>query len=122
MTTHNRQATPARAVIYRRAAADHAELTDRLLEQQSLRCEAFCLNRGWEVVDTFTDTVSTSHERPGYEAMLMAIQAGGVEALVSSSQDRLVRRPSEYDRLWGVLRAANVSLACGSSVYDGDDS
>jgi len=74
------------------------------------------------VVDTFTDTVSTSHERPGYEAMLMAIQAGGVEALVSSSQDRLVRRPSEYDRLWGVLRAANVSLACGSSVYDGDDS
>ena len=88
-----------RALVYLRVSLDSTgeRLTVRRHEKA---CRALCKQRGWEVVQVFTDnSVSAAGKvyRAQFAAMLDAIKQGGVDVVVAWALDRFIR--SARDRL-----------------------
>jgi site-specific DNA recombinase len=110
-----------RAVLYARLSRDRSgeqTATARQLED----CRAFAASKGWEIAGEFTDADVSAYKknvpRPGYEAMLAALDAGEVDVIVAWKLDRLLRRVMDFEKLWErcEARAANVT-----TVRDGID-
>src|SRR4051812_750934 len=80
-------ARPVKAAIYCRISRDRVEITEggekRFtmlgVERQELDCRIKAASLGWEVAETFVDndiSATSGRTRPGYEAMLAAIENG----------------------------------------------
>jgi site-specific DNA recombinase len=66
------------------------------VERQFPPCEKLCADRGWTVVETYTDNDVSAYrrkKRPAYERMLKDAQAGIIDAIVAWHPDRLSRDP-----------------------------
>ncbi|GEL22749.1 hypothetical protein PSU4_17030 [Pseudonocardia sulfidoxydans NBRC 16205] len=70
------------------------------VDRQRAECQALADKLGWVVVATFEDNDMSAYSgkpRPGYRALLDAIQAGTVDTVVAWHTDRLHRSPSELE-------------------------
>jgi site-specific DNA recombinase len=84
-----------RAGIYLRIsrAADGSTLG---VERQLPDCEKLCRDKGWQVVDTYTDNDISAYRRkrrPDYERLLQDAVIGRIDAIVAWHPDRLSRDP-----------------------------
>lgn len=101
-----------RAAIYARISADP---TGRGLGvgRQIEDCEKLCTDEGWTVVQRYADNDVSAFSgklRPQYEAMLAAVESGGIDVLVAYHADRLHRSPIELERFIGVVERAQCDV------------
>lgn len=101
-----------RAGIYLRQSVDrHGD--ELAVSRQREDCRKLCTDRGWLIVDEFTDndTSATRGVRPQYARMLDAIRAGHLDAVVSWDLDRLHRRPAELEEFITLADEHRIALA-----------
>jgi site-specific DNA recombinase len=90
--------------------------------RQEKACRSFAELRGWEVIEVFEDVDLSAYQRgvlrPSYERLLAAIDDGAVDGVLVWKLDRLVRRPSEFERFWTACEAHDVVLASATEPLD----
>jgi len=92
--------TPTRAVVYLRISIDS---TGRMLAvtRQREDCERIARERGWRIVREYVDnSISASDarkNRPGYDGIVRAWEAGEFDALLCYDLDRLTRQPRQLE-------------------------
>lgn len=103
-----------RTVIYARFSS--ALQNSRSIEDQIAVCRERCAREGWTVVDVFTDYAISGAagidegQRPGLNALLARIDAGGVEQLLAESTDRIARHQGDFYAIRERLDYAQVRL------------
>lgn len=89
--------------------------------RQEKECRALAKERGFQIVEVFTDTDLSAYRkgvvRPQYEAMLEAMADGAFDGVVVWKLDRLVRRIVEFSRFWAVASKHDVALVSKSDSY-----
>ena len=106
-----------RAALYLRVSKD-----GQTVENQRLALEAVCEQRGWQVVQVYSDNgVSGAKgriQRPGLDAMLKDATRGGLDVVLAWALDRLGRSLIDLlDTLAG-LDAAGVALVLHQQAID----
>lgn len=88
------------AAIYARISSDQAG--DGLgVTRQLEDCRKLAAGKGWPVADIYVDNDISAYRnkhRPEYARMLQDIESGRVDAVVAYHQDRLTRRPMEWEQ------------------------
>lgn len=82
------------------------------MRRQLEDCRAIVDRNGWVVADEYVDNDVSAFRgavRPEYERMLVDIGAGRVDAVVVYHQDRLTRRPIEFEQFNQVCEAAGMT-------------
>lgn len=92
--------TTIRAAIYLRQSLD--QTGDGLaVERQREDCERIARERGWNVVEVYTDnSISASKKtvkRPAYDRLLSDFGSGRFDALICYDLDRLTRQPRQLE-------------------------
>ena len=71
-------------------------------ERQARACRSFAEVRGWDVSGVYEDVDLSAYRpnvtRPGYEALLRALEAGQLDGVLVWKLDRLVRRSAQFER------------------------
>ncbi len=101
------------AALYTRISSDPSGQRSGV-ERQRQDCEAHCRARGWTVGEVFEDndtSASNGKPRRAYERMLAAVEAGGVDAIVTWHNDRLHRSPKELEAFIDLVERTRVRLA-----------
>lgn len=81
-----------RAAIYKRVSTTREEDEGSGLDTQDDSCQSFIRARGWELVATYSDTLSGRREkRPGFDQMLHDAAMKQFRAVVVFKLDRLTR-------------------------------
>lgn len=91
--------TMTTCAIYVRISRD-AEGSGLGVERQEADCRALAERLGWSVAEVFSDNDTSAYSgktRPGYKAMLQAVETGLVTAVVAWHTDRLHRRAAELE-------------------------
>jgi len=88
-----------RCAVYARLSKDRRGLSENV-EIQIEECVAYAQAMGWIIVGVFQDNdISASRfstaPRPGYQALLDAIQAGEVDVVLATEMQRIHRRLEE---------------------------
>ena len=101
---------PLRAAIYARYSSDlqsAASITDQVRV-----CRALCADRGWLVVEVFTDEAMSgaSHLRPGFQSMQQAAMNGRFDIITAEALDRLSRDQEHIAALHKRMSFLDVSL------------
>lgn len=93
-------AAPIRAAIYLRVSLD-ATGEGLAVERQRHDCQRIARDRGWTVVETYTDNSISAYNRskvrPAYDRMVTDYQAGRFTAIVCWDLDRLTRQPRQLE-------------------------
>lgn len=102
-----------RAAVYLRQSLDR---TGEMLAiaRQRKACLQLCRERGWTPVEYVDNDVSASkkrQKRPDFERMLVDIDAGQVDAVVTWDLDRLYRQPTDLERLIDLAEDRGLLLA-----------
>ncbi|GAA2166367.1 DNA invertase Pin-like site-specific DNA recombinase [Humibacillus xanthopallidus] len=116
-------AKPLRAVIYVRLSSYKGE-TDSTTSPQRQReaCEAYCLAKGWEVVEVVEDlNVSGSDkglrlDRPGLRRVRELLPA--VDVVIFSKLDRLARNVVDFDIFAKIAAKHDVALVSVAESLD----
>lgn len=88
-----------RTVIYARFSS--ALQNSRSIEDQVAVCRERAGREGWEIVDVFTDYAISGaagidgDARPGLNALLARVEAGGVDQVLAEATDRLARHQGD---------------------------
>ena len=99
-----------RAIIYTRVSTDE-QGDNYSLPTQVEGCQRYAAQHGMEVVAQFQDVMSGAKlDRPGLTKVRQIIAAGGCDALVVYSQDRLTRTVAHLLLLCDELRAGGVAM------------
>ncbi|OKH63727.1 recombinase [Mycobacterium sp. SWH-M3] len=110
-----------RAALYLRISRD---LTGEGLavERQRELCQQIVNLRGWTVVDEFVDnSISASDarkNRPGYDALVAAYDAGAFDALVCYDMDRLTRQPRQMEDWLDAAEKNGLALVTANGEAD----
>lgn len=110
-----------RAALYLRISRD---LTGEGLavERQRELCQEIVKQRGWTVVDEFVDnSISASDarkNRPGYDALVAAYEAGEFDALVCYDMDRLTRQPRQMEDWLDAAEKKGLALVTANGEAD----
>lgn len=107
------------AVIYTRISSDKSG-EGLGVERQRTECLALAERLGWTVVDTFSDNDISAYSgkvRPGYRAMLAAVEAGQVGGILAWHSDRLHRSMTELESFIDSCKAHAVQI---QTVTSGD--
>jgi site-specific DNA recombinase len=108
-----------RTAIYTRLSKD-TDGDELGVGRQLAGCQALAERLGWQIVATFTDDDISAYSgktRPGFEALLLAMQDGQLDALIVWHVDRLYRSMKDLERLIEIAEAARVQLR---TVNSGD--
>jgi DNA invertase Pin-like site-specific DNA recombinase len=108
-----------RAIVYLRISKDRTGLEAGVSRQRE-DCERRCRERGWTLVAEHADndmSATTGRRRPGFEAMLNALQAGEADVVVAWALDRLQRNRRDELRLYDACRTMGASM----SLVNGPD-
>jgi site-specific DNA recombinase len=100
-----------RAAIYARISEDRSGEALGVARQVE-DCRRLITDRGWTVVREYVDNDFSAYlakYRPGYEAMLADLGAGELDAIVVYHQDRLTRRPAEFEAFLEACTAAKMT-------------
>ncbi len=110
-----------RAALYLRISRD---LTGEGLavERQRELCEQIISHRGWTVVGEYVDnSISASDarkNRPGYDALVAAYEAGSFDALVCYDMDRLTRQPRQMEDWLDAAEKHGLALVTANGEAD----
>ncbi|MGQ0482807.1 MAG: recombinase family protein [Pseudonocardia sp.] len=92
--------TRIRCAVYLRISLD-ATGEGLAVERQRQACERLARDRGWDVVETYTDNSISAYSkttiRPAYDRMVTDYAAGKFSALVCWDLDRLTRQPRQLE-------------------------
>jgi DNA invertase Pin-like site-specific DNA recombinase len=100
------------AAIYTRISLDRTGEALGVTRQYDA-CAELANRLGWTVASHFDDNDMSAYSgkrRPGFEALLSAIEAGEVDALICWHTDRLYRSLPDLERLIVAAEAHNVAL------------
>jgi len=92
--------------------------------RQEQDCRAKAAAEGLEVVDVFVDndlgaSNLSRRQRPAYEEMLERVRSGDAGVVVTYSNSRLTRRPSEWIELINLANVGSMQIVtCVSGDYD----
>lgn len=102
-----------KAIVYLRISQDRTG--ERAgVDRQREDCLKRAKERGWEVVGIETDndiSAAGKRRRPGFEAMLSAVEAGKAQIIVAWDLTRLQRSRRDEVRLYEVCQKHNMRLA-----------
>lgn len=113
------------AAIYARISSD--QTGERLGVQRQLEdCRKLAVEKGWPVVGEYIDNDISAFKgkaRPEYQRMLEDIKSGRVDAVVAYHQDRLTRRPMEWEQFVELCDKAGVQhlVTVTSDINFGND-
>lgn len=103
-----------RTAAYVRYSSDNQR--EASLDDQLRNCSQYCSRVGWPAPTVFSDAaISGSHaERPGYRALIAAIERGEFDVLLVDDMSRLSRDSTESGRIlrrlaWHSIRLVGVS-------------
>lgn len=110
-----------RAAIYLRQSLDRTGEELAVSRQRDL-CRNIIELRGWTLVDEFTDnSISASDatkNRPGYNALVEAYDAGRFDALVCYDMDRLTRQPRQMEDWLDAAEQRGLALVTANGEAD----
>lgn len=99
-----------RAILYCRVSTEEQEHNNSLPTQLQA-CRRYAEQQGWSVVAELHDALSGALlDRPGLSKLRQVVAAGGVDAVIVYSQDRLTRSVAHMLLLRDELNAAGVAL------------
>lgn len=101
------------ALVYTRISQDRVGLAAGVTRQRE-DCDRRCTERGWSIVAHHSDndiSAAGKRKRPGFDAMLAAIESGKVGAVVAWSLDRLQRNRRDELRLYEACRGKDVVIS-----------
>jgi site-specific DNA recombinase len=107
-----------RCAIYLRISDDQSGKKAGV-DRQREACQALAERRDWTVVEVFVDndiSAFTGKTRPGFEAMLKAIERGQVEAVVAWHTDRIYRKVKDLLRLLEASPALEIRTVEGGDI------
>lgn len=107
-----------RAATYSRYSSDRQR--ESSIQDQQRNCERRIAAEGWTLISHFCDNAlsGSSAERPGYQAMLRAAEAGEFAALLLDDLARLSRDQVESERVIRRLEFRGVRIIGVSDGYD----
>lgn len=120
------EAVPQRAGIYCRlsfAPDGSLEKVDR----QEVQCRERAVQLGWVISEAhiFKDNSRSAwqrhRKRPGWTALLNALDAGEIDCILVYHGDRLMRQPYDLERLLSIADSKDLRLASVSGVRNLDD-
>jgi DNA invertase Pin-like site-specific DNA recombinase len=101
------------------ALYERVSTIDQFNGTQHLRLTELAQVRGWEVVQTYTDTESGSKRaRPGLDAMLSDARAGRFQTVLAVRVDRIARSLQDLLEICGNLGSYGVSLSFSDQDLD----
>jgi DNA invertase Pin-like site-specific DNA recombinase len=110
-------AKPKRAALYLRVSTD-----GQTVENQRFALEAVCEQRGWQLVQVYSDNGVSGAKgrvhRPGLDAMLKDGSRGRFDVVLSWALDRLGRSLVDLLDTLSELEAANVALILHQQAID----
>jgi DNA invertase Pin-like site-specific DNA recombinase len=117
--------TPQRAAIYCRLsyAPDGSE---EKVDRQEADCRELAQRLGWEISEAhvFKDNSRSAwqrnRKRPGWDALLAAVEAGGVDCIICYHGDRLMRQPYDLEKLISAADMKGIRIASVSGTRDLD--
>src|SRR5215469_10011297 len=108
---------PKRAALYLRVSTD-----GQTVENQQIALEAVCEQRGWQLVQVYSDNgvsgAKGRHQRPGLDAMLKDVSRGRFDVVLAWALDRLGRSLIDLLDTLGELDAASVALVLHQQAID----
>lgn len=109
-----------KALVYLRISQDRTG-EKAGVDRQRDDCLKRAVERGWEVVRVETDndiSASGKKRRPGFEAMLEAVDSGAAQVIIAWALDRLQRNRRDEVRLYELCqkRGARLSLVNGAEL------
>ncbi|MEW2635282.1 recombinase family protein [Streptomyces sp. NPDC048389] len=120
------EALPQRAGIYCRlsyAPDGSLEKVDR----QETQCRERAVQLGWAISEAhvFKDNSRSAwqrhRKRPGWAALLKALEAGEIDRILVYHGDRLMRQPYDLERLLAIADSRDLRLASVSGVRNLDN-
>ncbi len=114
------------AAIYCRLSLAAMNDTTKVDDQERI-CQQVAARRGWRTSDVlvFKDNSRSAwqkdRKRPGWDAMLAAIERGDAQAIVVYHGDRLIRQPWDLELLLNIARSKGIRLASPTGSRDLDD-
>jgi site-specific DNA recombinase len=113
-----------KVALYARLSKDRSGISENV-DIQVRECKAHARSQGWRIVGIWTDNdISASRYskkvRPGYQALLTAIQRGNIEAIVITEMPRLYRRLDELLELMRMAERTSLKhiIALDEAGYD----
>ena len=102
-----------RAAIYTRISDDRAGDAGGVNRQEE-DCRSLAENRDLTITQVFTDndtSAYTGKKRPGYEALMVSLAAGEIDAILAWHPDRLHRFPRELESFIDAVDKAGAAVA-----------
>lgn len=100
--------------------------TEERMERQEGDCRQVGDRLSWPISEghIFRDPARSAwqrnRKRPGWDAMLAAVESGEIDALIVYHGDRLIRQPYDLERLIGIADSKGVRIASVSGTRDLD--
>lgn len=91
------------------------------MDRQRTDCAKLCADRGWDIVEEFSDndvSASSAKPRPAYQRMLAALRRGEAEVVVAWHVDRLTRKLTELEELIDLAQGTGVRIATVTGDID----
>jgi DNA invertase Pin-like site-specific DNA recombinase len=91
-------------------------------DDQERICRELAARLGWDVAQVYTDhsrsAWARNRKRPGWDAMLAAVESGAITAIIVYHGDRLIRQPDDLGALLKLADGKGVLLASPSGTRD----
>ena len=114
---------PIPVAVYVRISDDEEETRDGVTRQQE-DCAALASIRRWIIGDVYEDNRSAAYRpevvRDRFERMLTDLESGAVRGVVVYNLDRLVRQPTDLERLIRIYEKHRGILEFVSASLQGD--
>ncbi len=93
--------------------------TDQSCEAQLLEVRAYCLSKGWTVIEEISDVISGSKsEREGLGRLLAGVRAGKYDAVCAVKLDRMARSLVHFGQMVEIFLRHGVALILTSQGID----
>ncbi|MGJ6122707.1 recombinase family protein [Mycolicibacterium sp. Y3] len=113
--------TARRAALYLRISRDFTG-EGLAVERQRELCQQIVRQRGWSVAGEYVDnSISASDarkNRPGYDSLVAAYEAGTFDALVCYDMDRLTRQPRQMEDWLDAAEKHGLALVTANGEAD----
>lgn len=109
-----------RAFVYTRQSLDRTG-GGAAVDRQREDCRKLCAERGWDIVQEFTDndvSASSGKPRPAYLRMLEAVERREAEVLVAWHVDRLTRKITDLEHLIVVAERTGLRIVTVNGDLD----
>ena len=107
--------------LYIRVSTDKQADEGFSLDAQRQRLDAYCIAQGWTVCEdhVYIDSdTGKNTDRPGFQGMLRAAQAGAVRRIVAIRLDRIARNTREFLATADKMNSLDVSLVLIKESFD----